>query len=82
MAILDGDIVPAFAKAKDDYIAKLETMRPQIQETFRSSLNTGFRQMYVTVAVASILAAIVLVFYRSARRKDGIGSAAPGTANA
>jgi len=68
MLALDAEIVPAFAQAKSEYLARLEKMRPQIQETFRSSLNTGFRQMYVTVAVASILAALVLVFYRSRPR--------------
>lgn len=76
MAALRDEITPAFAAAKDGYLAKLEAMRPQIQETFRSSLNAGFRQMYVTVAVASVLAGIVLAFYRSKLRKDEAGTSA------
>jgi uncharacterized membrane protein (DUF106 family) len=81
MAALRDEIVPAFSAAKDSYLAKLEAMRPRIEETFRSSLNAGFRQMYVTVAVASVLAGIVLAFYRSNRRKDAeILAAAAATA--
>ena len=82
MQALDGEIVPAFAQARDDYLAKLEGMRPQIEETFRSSLNAGFRQMYITVAVASILASIVLVFYRSRPRGGKTEKASQEQANA
>ena len=70
MATLRDEIVPAFDAAKNDYLAKLDSMSPQIKASFRSSLNAGFQQMYVTVAVASVLAALVLAFYRSDRRKD------------
>ncbi|MHB9153401.1 MAG: MFS transporter [Spirochaetales bacterium] len=70
MAAFRDEITPAFAAAQSDYLAKLESMSPQIEESFRSSLNAGFRQMYVTVAVASVLAALVLAFYRSNRRKQ------------
>jgi EmrB/QacA subfamily drug resistance transporter len=79
LAALHGEVAPAFAASKNDYLAKLEAMRPRIEESFRSSLNAGFRQMYVTVAVTSVAAGIVLAFYRSARRKDEAG-ASPATA--
>jgi EmrB/QacA subfamily drug resistance transporter len=83
LADLQGEVAPAFAASKNDYLAKLEAMRPQIEETFRSSLNSGFRQMYVTVAAASVVAGIVLAFYRSARRKDEAGaSSVPAAGNA
>jgi hypothetical protein len=75
MLALDGEIVPAFAKARDDYLVKLENLRPQIEETFRSTLNDGFRQMYVTVGIASIFAALVLAFYRSRPRKASLSHA-------
>jgi len=80
---LDAEIVPAFAKAKDDYAAKLDAMKPQIQETFRSALNEGFKQMYLTVAAAAVLAALVLAFYRPAKRRDdAAGTPAAGGAHA
>ena len=79
---LQGEIAPAFAASKNDYLARLEAMRPQIQETFRSSLNAGFRQMYITVALASVMAGIVLAFYRSARRKEGDGTSTAAASNA
>ncbi len=75
MAALDGEIVPAFAKARGDYLTKLENLRPNIEETFRSTLNDGFRQMYVTVAIASVFAALVLAFYRSKPRKASLSHA-------
>jgi len=74
MLALQGEVAPAFTTSKDGYLAQLEAMRPRIEETFRSSLNAGFRQMYITVAVASVAAGIVLALYRTARRKEEAGA--------
>jgi EmrB/QacA subfamily drug resistance transporter len=70
MEELDAEIEPAFRTAKLEYLASLESIGPQIQETFRSALNEGFRQMYLTVGAAAILAAIILAFYKPARREE------------
>ncbi len=58
-------IVPAaFEEAEKDYLKKLEEMKPQLQESFQSSLSTGFKQMYLTVSVFCILSILLLLMYR------------------
>ncbi len=58
-------IVPAaFDEAEKDYMKKLEEMKPQLQESFQSSLSTGFKQMYLTVSVFCILSILLLLMYR------------------
>lgn len=70
MAALDAEIEPAFAASRETYLASLEAKRPELEATFRSTLNDGFRQMYITVAVVSVAAALILSLYRPGRRQD------------
>ncbi len=64
MDALEEDVPAAFARAKLAYIAKIETLRPEIDSTFQKTLNSGFTQMYIVVAAMSLLAGLVLLFYR------------------
>jgi hypothetical protein len=61
---LDAEIPLAFGKSRDSYIAAIEAKRPEIEKAFQTTLNVGFSQMYITVAVASVLGAVLLAFYR------------------
>ncbi len=70
MAELDAEIPPAFESSKQAYLEEIEALRPKIDATFQKTLNSGFSQMYVTVAIASILAALILAFYR---KGEGLG---------
>ena len=59
------DSVPAaFDRSKQAYFKAIDDLGPVIEDTFQASLNIGFKQMYLTVSVFSILSLIVLVFYR------------------
>ena len=69
---LDAEIPLAFGKSRDSYLAAIEAKRPEIEKVFQTTLNVGFSQMYITVAVASVLGALLLAFYR----KRGIAGAA------
>lgn len=70
MTALDAEIVPGFAAARADYLSAIEAKRTEIQDTFRATLNEGFTQMYLTVAIAAIASALLLACYRPGHRKD------------
>jgi prophage DNA circulation protein len=62
------DAVPgAFDTAKENYVAEIKKEGPQIESTFQSTLNDGFKNVYLTSAIAAALAVLVLLLYR---RKD------------
>lgn len=57
-------IPPAFEKSKKDYLNSIETKRPQLEGIFQSTLNIGFKQMYIAVFFFNLLAFVVLLFYK------------------
>lgn len=58
----------AFDTAKTNYLTEIEKNRSVIEKEFQSTLNNGFKQIYSTVGIASLLAMIVLMFYREDRK--------------
>jgi Arabinose efflux permease len=60
-----NDAVPgAFETAKDNYITEIKKEGPQIESTFQSTLNSGFKNVYLTSAIAATAALLVLLLYR------------------
>jgi hypothetical protein len=70
MKQLKDSISVAFQQAKQDYLRKLDTMKPEIESTFQAVLNTGFKGMYITVSIAAFIAAFVLAFYHSRKKAE------------
>lgn len=68
MTALKEAIPGAFETAKTNYLTEIENKRSVIEEEFQTTLNTGFKQVYSTVAIASLLAMIVLMLYREDRK--------------
>lgn len=64
MTVLKDAIPGAFETGKDNYVAQIKKEGPQIEKTFQSTLNAGYKNVYLTSAVAAALALAVLVFYR------------------
>ena len=58
----------AFETAKTNYLAEIENNRNAIEKEFQTTLNNGFQQIYATVAIASLLAMVVLIFYKENRK--------------
>ncbi|MFA4019840.1 hypothetical protein [Clostridioides difficile] len=58
------EIPKAFDKSKLDYINSIENNRTKIENTLQSTLNLGFKQMYITVFCVNLLAFIILLFYK------------------
>ncbi|CZR96713.1 Multidrug resistance protein 3 [Clostridioides difficile] len=58
------EIPKAFDKSKLDYINSIENNRTKIENTLQSTLNSGFKQMYITVFCINLLAFVILLFYK------------------
>lgn len=68
MKTLKEAIPGAFDTAKTNYLQEIENRRSAIEQEFQTTLNNGFKQVYSTVAIASLLAMIVLMLYREERK--------------
>jgi hypothetical protein len=68
MSTLKEALPGIFDTAKTNYLSDIEIKRNVIENEFQATLNNGFKQVYSTVAIASLLAMIVLMFYREDRK--------------
>lgn len=68
MTVLKEAVPEAFDTAKTNYLSEIENSRDVIENEFQTVLNTGYKQVYATVAIASLLAMIVLMFYREEKK--------------
>jgi EmrB/QacA subfamily drug resistance transporter len=64
MTELNNAIPSAFETAKTNYINEIGNKKEELQETFQNTLNQGFRSVYLTSAIAAVIALIFLLFYR------------------
>lgn len=59
------DAVPAaFETAKTNYINEIGDKKEELQEAFQTTLNQGFRNVYLTAAIAATVALLFLLFYK------------------
>lgn len=72
MTELNSAVPGAFETAKNDYLTQIDTKKADIENEFQKTLNGGFKQVYLTVAIASILALIILCFYNNKKSKDNL----------
>jgi hypothetical protein len=68
MVTLKEAVPSAFETAKKDYIKEIDKLSGKIESEFQNTLNKGFKQVYLTVTISSVLALLILAFYR--RRKE------------
>jgi EmrB/QacA subfamily drug resistance transporter len=64
MTTLNDAVPGAFVTAQANYAAEITKEGPQIEKSFQSTLNGGYKDVYLTSAIASALALLILVFYR------------------
>jgi len=64
MQTLTDAIPSAFETAKQDYLAALDAKSSEIEQVYQTTLNTGYRSIYVTVVVSAALAILLLMFYQ------------------
>jgi EmrB/QacA subfamily drug resistance transporter len=70
MTTLKDAIPVAFDTAKASYLSELENLQEPIESEFQATLNKGFKQLYLTVTIASLLGLGILLLYR--KKKDVI----------
>ena len=68
MGTLKEAVPSAFETAKKDYLKEIDKLSGKIESEFQNTLNIGFKQVYLTVTLSSLLALLILAFYR--RRKE------------
>lgn len=64
MTELKKAVPSAFETAKENYIKEIEKNGPQIESVFQNTLNEGFKQVYLVVAIACAIALIIFAFYK------------------
>jgi EmrB/QacA subfamily drug resistance transporter len=64
MTALKEAIPGAFETAKNNYLAEIENRRLPIETEFQMTMNTGYKQVYLTVTISSAAALVILAFYR------------------
>ena len=73
MTSLKEAIPESFSKAKDQYLQAIDGKKLEIESSFQSTLNDGFQRVYLTSAIAAILALLFLAFY-SNKRSIGVSA--------
>ncbi len=63
MEELKNAIPNAFGTAESNYLKEIDNIKDDIEKEFQVTLNGGFKQVYLTVTIVSILALIILGFY-------------------
>jgi MFS family permease len=65
MTVLKEAVPGAFETAKTDYLKQIDAKKNVIETKYQDVLNGGFKQVYLTVFIASLLALLILQLYRS-----------------
>ena len=71
---LDSAVPGAFDTARDDYLKAIDDRSAQIETVFQNDLNRGFRNVYLTAAIAAMAGLIILQFYSKKQELDGTQS--------
>ena len=64
MQTLNDAIPAAFETAKADYLAEIDAKSGEIEKVYQSTVNEGYRSIYVTASVSAVLAILLLMFYK------------------
>jgi EmrB/QacA subfamily drug resistance transporter len=67
---LKAAIPGAFETGKANYLQEVENRRPAIEQAFQTTLNVGFKQVYLTVTIASMLGLLILAFYSNKKKSQ------------
>lgn len=66
-----SDAIPGdFKTAEANYLVEIDRRSTQIETTYQTTLNSGYKSIYLIVAVSSAAAMIFLLFYRKGKIKS------------
>jgi len=69
MTVMKEAVPGSLETAKSNYLAQIDAKQPELEKTFQDTLNAGFKQVYLTVLLSSLLALLVLQLYRINRKE-------------
>ena len=72
MTELNNGIPDAFNTGKSNYLAKIDESKDTLENEFQKTLNDGFKQVYLTVTISSLVALIILVFYKKSKKEKNV----------
>ncbi|WP_195267463.1 MFS transporter [Eubacterium sp. 1001713B170207_170306_E7] len=64
MTELKNALPNAINQGFQNYLDEVKAMGPEIQTIYQKTMETGFKQVYMTTAIASVFALAVLLFYK------------------
>lgn len=64
MIALKETVPIAFKQAKNNYLKEIDSKANKIETAYQTTLNKGFKQVYLTIVIASSLSLLVLIFYK------------------
>jgi hypothetical protein len=70
MTAMKAGVPDALATAEAGYLAEIDARKGYLEIAFQKSLNVGFKHVYLTVVIASVLALLLMAFYRKNRSAD------------
>jgi EmrB/QacA subfamily drug resistance transporter len=65
MGVLKDAIPTAFKQAEENYLAAIGQEASELENTFQATMNGGFSNVYLTAAIAALIALLMLVFYKN-----------------
>lgn len=63
MVILKDSVPNAFAEGEKSYLKEIDNRSDKIENTFQSILNEGFKNVYLTTGISSLIGLVLLAFY-------------------
>lgn len=69
MEVLRKAVPGAFDEAEQNYMLSIEEKRNGIEKVFQKTLNEGFKDIYLLVAMASLIAILLLIGYSTRKEK-------------
>lgn len=67
------DAIPsAFEEAKTNYCDSIKDMAPTIESTYQSTVNTGYKNMYLFQVGVNLFGLLILAFYKEPKKKDAV----------
>ncbi|MEW9078806.1 MFS transporter [Terrisporobacter glycolicus] len=65
MIILKNSVPNAFDEGEKAYLKEIDNRSDQIENTFQKILNIGFKNVYLTTGISSIIGLLLLLFYKN-----------------
>ncbi|MEI7884914.1 MAG: MFS transporter [Clostridia bacterium] len=70
MTALQADVPVSFEQAQKTYLAQIDAKKLLIEDTFQTTLDVGFKNVYSTTAIAATIALFLLMFYRKKEERE------------